>query len=155
MRTKLQKQLFSVTLEEAVEKQWVDGPYSVEDMSNLMGKNWLPVRRFGILQNGKLRPIDNFKESMINLTFSCVGRVELRAMEHILWMTVTIIKYLLHFGEVKFVLSDGTELKGCVHPSWRAVPLGVEATCVDMKLAYKQPQGDKCECTIICLMCSM
>ena len=141
----LQKQLFSVTLEEAVEKQWLDGPYCVEDMSNLMGKNWLPVRRFGILQNGKLRPIDNFKESMLNLTFSCVDRVELRAMEHILWMTVTIIKYLLHFGEVKFVLSDGTELKGCVHPSWRAVPFGVEATCVDMKSAYKQLPLHPCE----------
>ena len=57
----LQKQLFSVMLEEAVEKRWLDGPYKVEDMHRLQGSDWLPVRRFGILQSGKLRPIDNFK----------------------------------------------------------------------------------------------
>ena len=28
----LQKQLFSVTLEEAADKQWLDGPYKVEDI---------------------------------------------------------------------------------------------------------------------------
>ena len=66
-------------------------------------------------------------------------------MEHILWMMVTVVKYMLKFGKVKFVLSDGTVLEGCVHPSWRAAPFGVEATCVDMKSAYKQLPLHPCE----------
>ena len=73
---------------------------------------------FGIMRRDKLRPIDNFKESMLNLTFGCYEKIELKAMEHVLWMLVTLTRYMRHLGEVKFVLTDGTALEGFVHPSW-------------------------------------
>ena len=50
-----------------------------------------------------------------------------------------------HFGEVSFVLSSGEALKGHVHPSWRRVAFGVEATCVDMRSAHKQLPLHPCE----------
>ena len=55
----LQRQLFETNLEEAREKHWLDGPHDVEEVHKLLGDGWLPVRRFGILQKDKLRPIDN------------------------------------------------------------------------------------------------
>ena len=97
------------------------------------------------MQKEKLRPIDNFKESMLNLTFGCFEKIELRAMEHVLWMLVTLVRYMRLFGEIAFVLSDGEVLRGHVHPSWNKVAFGVEATCVDMKAAYKQLPLNPCE----------
>eukprot|EP00435_Cladocopium_sp_Y103_P070071 s19_g34.t1 len=141
----LQKDLYATTLSEAEDKQWLEGPYDIDAVHDMMGADWLPVRRFGIIQKDKLRPIDNFKESMLNLTFGCFEKVELRAMEHILWMLVTIVRHLRFLGEVKFVLTTGEELIGHVHPSWRKVAFGVEATCVDMKSAYKQLPLHPCE----------
>ena len=141
----LQKELFKTTLEEATEKRWLDGPFDVKDMHEQLGDEWLPVRRFGIMQKEKLRPIDNFKESMLNLTFGCFEKVELRAMEHVLWMLVTLVRYMRLFGEVTFVLSTGEVLRGHVHPSWNKVAFGVEATCVDMKAAYEQLPLNPCE----------
>eukprot|EP00435_Cladocopium_sp_Y103_P011809 s4361_g3.t1 len=141
----LQRYLFETTMSEAIDKHWLEGPYSVEEMHVLMGKDWLPVRRFGIVQRDKLRPIDNFKESMLNLTFGSLERVELRAMEHILWMLVTVVRYLRFFGELNFTLESGEVLQGFVHPSWNKVAFGVEATCVDMKSAYKQLPLHPCE----------
>ena len=32
------------------------------------------------MQKDKLRPIDNFKESMLSLTFGCYGKIELKAI---------------------------------------------------------------------------
>ena len=42
----LQGQLFSATMDESMDKHWLGGPYDVDDMRNLMGNDWLPVRRF-------------------------------------------------------------------------------------------------------------
>ena len=134
----IQKELYDTTLNEAVEKHWLEGPYDVNEMHCKFGEHWLPVKRFCVIQKGKLRPIDNFKESMLNLTFGCYEKNELKAMEHILWMLVTLTRYMRHLGEVEFVLSDGSFLKGCVHPTWNKTVFGLEATCVDMKSAYKQ-----------------
>lgn len=134
----LQKELYDTTLSEAVEKHWLEGPYDVSEMHHKFGEHWLPVKRFGVVQKGKLRPIDNFKESMLNLTFGCYEKIELKAMEHSLWMLVTLVRCMRHLGEVEFVLSDGSVLKGCVHPTWGKVAFGLETTCVDMKSAYKQ-----------------
>ena len=141
----LQKELFETTLKEAVEKHWLEGPYDVEEVRRQMGDLWLPVRRFGIMQKDKLRPIDNFKESMLNLTFGCYEKIELKAMEHVLWMLVTLTRYMRYLGEVKFVLSDGSVMEGYVHPSWDKVAFGMEATCIDMKSAYKRLPLNPCE----------
>jgi hypothetical protein len=103
-----------------------------------MGDKWLPARRFGIMQKDKSRPIDNFKETMVNLPIGCYEKIELKAMEHVLWMLVTLTRYMRHLGEVKFVLSDGSVMEGYVHPAWNKVACGMEATCIDMKSAYKQ-----------------
>jgi len=88
----LQKELYDTTLSEAVEKHWLEGPYDVSEMHHKFGEHWLPVKRFGVVQKGKLRPIDNFKESMLNLTFGCYEKIELKAMEHSLWMLVTLVR---------------------------------------------------------------
>jgi hypothetical protein len=66
----LQQQLYNTTLEEAEERSWLEGPFDPEQIEENMGSDWLPVRRFGVLQKDKLRPIDDFKENQVNKTFA-------------------------------------------------------------------------------------
>ena len=135
---KLQSELHRITMEEAAEKHWLQGPYAPEDIAGLVGDQWLPVRRFAVEQKGKVRPIDNLKESMLNLTFGAFEKIELRAMEHVLWCLVILSKCLRVGGEIVFSLSNGSELKGHVHKDWMERPPEVKATCIDLKSAYKQ-----------------
>ena len=57
------KELYGITLREATEKEWLEGPYGVGDVSKKFRDAWLPVRRFGVRQKNKLRPIDDMKEN--------------------------------------------------------------------------------------------
>ena len=135
---KLQAELHRITMEEAAEKHWLQGPYAPDDIAGLVGDQWLPVRRFAVEQKGKVRPIDNLKESMLNQTFGSFEKIELRAMEHVLWCLVVLSKCLKVGGEVVFSLSNGSELRGYVHRDWMDRPPEVKATCIDLKSAYKQ-----------------
>ena len=135
---KLQRELNRITDEEATEKHWLHGPYAPKDVAGVVGERWLPVRRFAVEQKDKVRPIDNLKESMLNQTFGALEKIELRAMEHVLWCLVIISKTLKRGGEVAFRLSDGRDLNGFVHKDWLERPPEVKATCIDLKSAYKQ-----------------
>ena len=135
----LQAEVHRITMEEAAEKHnWLQGPYAPDDIAGLVGDQWLPVRRFAVEQKGKVRPIDNLKESMLNQTFGSFEKIELRAMEHVLWCLVVMSKCLKVGGEIVFTLSDGSELRGHVHRDWMERPPEVKATCIDLKSAYKQ-----------------
>lgn len=79
----LQQQLYDSTLEEAKEKNWLEGPFSPEQIESRMGSDWLPVRRFAVLQRDKLRPIDDFKENQVNKTFASSEKLELRTGPHV------------------------------------------------------------------------
>ena len=118
----------------------------VEEIHRQLGDKWLPVRRFGIMQRDKLRPIDNFKESMLNLTFGCYEKVELKAMEHVLWMLVTLARYMRHFGEIKFVALrwDPFGRATCILRGTRLL-LEWRPRVWDMKSAYKQLPLNPCE----------
>ena len=60
------KDLYDVTLSEAVDKGWLHGPLTPCEVDECCGGNWLPVRTFAVEQRGKLRPIDDFKENRVN-----------------------------------------------------------------------------------------
>eukprot|EP00435_Cladocopium_sp_Y103_P040896 s948_g11.t1 len=58
-------ELYQITLKEAQEKGWLEGPFSVEQVDASF-QRWLPVRRFSVYQRGKVRPIDDMKENFLN-----------------------------------------------------------------------------------------
>ena len=55
---------YEATLDE-VSRGWLTGPIPEEDLK----PNSLVTRRFGVLQNNKIRPIDNYLESGLNYGF--------------------------------------------------------------------------------------
>ena len=56
---------YETTLDE-VKKGWLDGPIPEESLSSTA----LVTRRFGVVQNGKIRPIENYLESGLSATAS-------------------------------------------------------------------------------------
>ena len=147
----LQRQLYDTTLEEAGEKNWLEGPFQPIQIDDIMGSNWLPVRRFGVLQKDKLRPIDDFKESQVNKTFASSEKLELRTMDHTLWSLFTVLKFLLFDGRLDFTLSSGEHLCAEVHPAWKSVEPNFKASCIDQvgiqatPTERRQLQGLSCD----------
>eukprot|EP00435_Cladocopium_sp_Y103_P047490 s255_g14.t1 len=131
------KELCGITLSEATEKEWVRGPYSYEEVNKMLGKYWLPVRRFCVEQRGKLRPIDDFCENKLNNAFTNVDKISLRTMDHIVWAALIICKHCLHNHEMDFVLKSGEHLRGPVHKDWHGES-SMKSTALDLKSAYKQ-----------------
>ena len=132
------KKLFEITCNEAGEKSWLEGPYNDKEISERLGPVWLPVRRFGIWQKNKLRPIDDFRENKLNESFSSGDKLDLHAMDQLLWTMVTLMVHCRHCGSADFVLSNGERLSGPIHASWSSANLQCELTAFDLESAYKQ-----------------
>ena len=67
------KPLWDITMQEAREKGWLNGPLSFKEINFLYDNDWLPVRRFAVYQKDKWRPIDDFSENGVN---GCFGSIE-------------------------------------------------------------------------------
>ncbi|OLP81981.1 hypothetical protein AK812_SmicGene37411 [Symbiodinium microadriaticum] len=99
------EELYATTLEEATAKGWLEGPFSPQQISERFG-SWLPVRRFAVVQKGRLRPIDDFKENMLNQACSTSERIVLHALDHLLWSLTVLCHFYRCRGAVDFVLSS-------------------------------------------------
>jgi len=105
--------VFDVTTKEK-ESGWLHGPYSLEELPH----DASVTRRFGIRQGGKVRPIDNFTESMVNLTASAGETIELHGTDTI----AAIVAYWMEtMTKAKCGSCPGLKVK-----TW------------DLKKAYKQ-----------------
>ena len=67
--------LYALTLDE-LSSGWLQGPYEISDLPS----ESILTRRFGILQGGKVRPIDDFTASLINLTSSSTEAISLHGV---------------------------------------------------------------------------
>ena len=145
--------LYDITVDEAVSKKWLEGPYTPTEISVKVGEPWLPVRRFALHQKGKLRPIDDFKENRLNEAFSSSERIDLHAVDHLVWSAMMVLNCSLHRRDMHFKLDDGTELSGPVHSGWSHAKEDLLITAFDLESAYKQlplnPQER--DCTVVSL----
>lgn len=133
--------LWKMTCEEALNKHWMEGPLTVEQLNQRYPGGWIPVRRFGIWQTSgdktKLRPIDDFAENRVNGSFGYSDKLNLRTLDQVVWICCTIARALKD-GRVSFTLSDGKLLEGALHSSMRG-DLGLPGLCIlDLSNAYKQ-----------------
>ena len=151
--TEDEQTLYDLTLEEARDKEWLSGPFDPQQISEHQKGTWLPVRRFGIWQKGKYRPIDDMKENHLNDCFSSCDKIDLHAMDNILWSLCICIKFCIHNERMQFKLKDGTMLRGEVHHSWRSQTASYKITSFDLASAYKQLplHPREYDCTVVSL----
>ena len=142
--------VWNATQEELLDKGWLTGPYSWEDLQARFPDGWLPVRRFGLVQKDKTRSIDDLAENSVNRAYAVSDRISLRALDELVWSAITLFKVFLAKGEVVIPLADGSRLCFQVHPFWRSLPhdrLQPSVKTVDLKSAYKQlavSPADRC-----------
>ncbi|CAE7522105.1 unnamed protein product, partial [Symbiodinium necroappetens] len=111
--------LQEVTQEE-VNLGFLDGPYSAEEISNLVGhENWCVIRRFLIEQGAKHRPIDDACQSQTNAAYSATIKLELHNADYIACIALLIAKKIKG-GEQRFGSGEWT------------------GKCLDLTKAYKQ-----------------
>ena len=108
--------IYRITVEE-VNRGWLSGPFDIKDL----GPNESLTRRFGISQDSsdgvqakKTRPVDDFTESLINLSNSTEEKIDIHSVDVIL---ASILLRLRKSGE------DRKEL---------------HAKAIDLRKAYKQ-----------------
>ena len=129
--------LFDLTQKEASVKGWLQGPYTPNQMDDLLG-DWIPVRRFCVIQKGKLRAIDDFKENLLNNSCCVAEKIVLQAIDHVIWSLNVLCHFYRSRGACDFSLSSGQRLVGLVHPDWETVGSQLKVSTIDLKSAYKQ-----------------
>lgn len=148
--------LSEITLAEAQEKGWLKGPLTFNDINLLYQGDWLPVRRFAVFQKDKWRPIDDFSENGVNGSFGSLEKVDLRALDETVWISVAMMR-AIKSGTFSFKLSDGSELAGHVHKDWfqGGIQPRPMIKTLDLKSAYKQLALNELESrkSVICLKC--
>ena len=88
------QELLDISREEASVKGWLRGPHTPSEIDRLLDtSDWIPVRRFAVVQNSRTRPIDDLRENHVNEAFSAAEKVTLQAMDHVLWS----LNVLVHF----------------------------------------------------------
>ena len=148
--------LWEITVKEAKEKEWLKGPLTYDEINFLYDHDWLPVRRFAVFQKDKWRPIDDFSENGVNGSFGSMEKVDLRALDETVWLSVAIMR-ALKSGAYSFRLADGSFLEGKVNDAWftnGSNPRPLVKT-LDLKSAYKQLALNDLEArkSVICLKC--
>ncbi|CAE7578571.1 unnamed protein product [Symbiodinium sp. CCMP2592] len=84
--------LFKVTQEE-VDLGFLDGPYTADEISNLVGHDqWCVIRRFLLDQGSKHRPIDDACQSQTNAAYSATIRLELHNADYVASLALLIAK---------------------------------------------------------------
>ena len=74
--------VWSETMDQAgADKQWVRGPFSAAEISARHGDRCVPSKRFGVRQGGKIRPVDDFSQFLINSTVSCHEKIDLEGID--------------------------------------------------------------------------
>lgn len=135
------RELWDKTCKEA-DGHLLEGPLTVAQVDSMFPGGWSPVRRFGVRQSSgeqtKLRPIDDYSECKVNQAFGYCDKIDLRAMDELIWILRAWTFWLLENEACVVKLSDGTVLSGPVHPSWKDCDVEPKLSTIDLHAAYKQ-----------------
>ena len=102
------------------------------------GDDWLPVTRFAVRQKSKLRPIDNFAENHCNQAWGQAEKLDLHALDQLVWLLALLHKVAADRGCFEVPLKNGGRLRGRVHETWTPEKLETLISTIDLQDAYKQ-----------------
>ena len=131
--------VWAETMEQAApDKLWVKGPFSSEDIEARHGPNWIPSKRFGVKQNGKIRPVDDFSQYLVNASVTCHEKIDLEGIDSI----CSTARFFMGAMSEDFTWNlpgeDGLS-SGLLATEWHGRPArDLVGRCLDLKQAYKQ-----------------
>jgi hypothetical protein len=134
----LDNKVWSETIKER-DNGWMSGPFTLEEVEQRLGKQFVITRRFGVIQGGKVRPIDDFSENCINDTISSFEKIDLMSTDDYVAVLKVAICSVHEDDTVSTQLDNGEILKGKLAPGLSKLSskqwLG---KTFDLKGAYKQ-----------------
>ena len=136
--SELCEEIWRLSMDE-VSKGWLSGPYEEQQLSEVLGPLFVTSRRFGIRQADKVRPIDDMTDSLVNSAFSQQYKLDLPGIDGVALSARTILEAVSKEGVVCLKLSDGSRLKGLLHPSLKnGEARRIIGRTLDLEAAYKQ-----------------
>ena len=136
--SELDSELHRITLAEE-QAGWLSEPLNASEMAASLDPLWVPARRFGLRQNGKIRPIDDFSEWGLNGLLSTHEKIDLGGVDEVAGLAKWWYQALDASGGVNVDLGDGRVLQGRLAQAW---PPGearrLRGRTVDLSHAYKQ-----------------
>ena len=127
------------TMEQASDdRRWVRGPYSAKEISEKHGHHWVPARRFGVRQGGKIRPVDDFSQYLINAAVTCHEKIDLEGIDNICATARFFLGAPTSEGQWHIPCEEGIN-GGLLAESWtRGGERDLYGRCLDLRQAYKQ-----------------
>ena len=141
------QQSTSVAAEEAVwkgaldevEKGWLVGPLSEEQVVTQYGPLYVASPRFGLQQSDKVRAIDDMSISLVNSSFAVSYKLDLDGVDGISVLAKTMLDAVDGYRKVKLTLSNGKVLEGRLHNSFSIDQArDLCGRTLDLEAAYKQ-----------------
>ena len=133
----LDAELWKQTLLE-VEKGWLQGPFSEEEVTALVGtSSWLATRRFPLRQKTKVRIIDDGLESGLNASYSTPNKLRLHDLDTLTALALLIRRCLAGKGRQTVAMADGSLRTAELAADWPA-EVDLLGRCLDLTDAYKQ-----------------
>ena len=132
------REVWESTLKEA-ERGWLGGPLQRGAVAAEVGSLWTPSRRFGVVQGGKVRNIDDLSEFSVNQCYGTSEKLDLGGVDEVVSLAVAWAKILCQPGDDVVVrLSTGEVLQGQKCEEFRKPGVKLRGRCLDLKAAYKQ-----------------
>ena len=136
----LDTEVTRITEEEAAPgRGWLEGPFSQEELSVLLGPCWSVSPRFGLRQGERIRAIDDYSRFGQNSSTFLPERLDPGGIDHIAGVIRTWLRAIANEGWVRIVLSSGQVLEAPIHPEWAVADLhDMYGRVVDLANAYRQ-----------------
>ena len=122
--------VYDATLK-AREKGFLKGPIPEEDIPT--GSTL--TRRFGVVQKEKVRPIDDYKASLVNSAVTQVEVVTLHGVDHIASMGASFLRACASAKKQANVVAKCSDLAS----AYKQIPLSEEACCLDSYIVVYNP----------------
>lgn len=122
-----------------VDKGWLSGPFSFDQVSNQLGPLWTLARRFGISQADKVRVIDDYSEPYVNAAYGGLDKLDLGGVDEIAAMIREVLLSVADDRMVNVSLSTGEVMQGSLHASLSVKEArSLVGRTLDLQSAYRQ-----------------
>ncbi|CAE7255625.1 unnamed protein product [Symbiodinium sp. CCMP2592] len=123
-----------------VEKGWLSGPFTWDQMDQKYGGTWVASKRFGVSQGDKVRAVDDLSQFQVNASVTETEKIQLEGLDDI----VALARF--HLGATvsgtkvfRLPLSGGGVYQGRLHPDFReGRARRLKGRALDLRSAYKQ-----------------
>ena len=112
---------------------WVKGPFTMQQMDERFGGCWIPSKRFGVRQGGKVRAVDDFSEFLVNASVTSTEKLALYGIDEV----INTARFFMGIDAITFDCDGFPVLAHCDCTGagpWKQL----QGRALDLKAAYKQ-----------------